>query len=73
MKKFALPCPFCGWVPDLTDTADFIYPVGRLRDLVQATCGNCTASVTGEDFDEALAEWNRRPANNPLMDHNYAD
>jgi hypothetical protein len=43
------------------DTRDFVYPVGRLKDLMQAVCKDCGAATLGEDFETALASWNRRP------------
>jgi hypothetical protein len=58
---YARSCPFCGWEPNMFDTRDFVYPVGRLKDLMQAVCKDCGAATLGEDFETALASWNRRP------------
>lgn len=54
-----LRCPFCGALADhgLRDESSE-YHGGKTRNIV--FCTQCTASVEGENADEARAAWNRR-------------
>ena len=63
-----LPCPFCGFKPDVHDW-DCIYPTGRPDSngeysLYAIHCyecgGGCTASILGDNPRDCIEKWNRR-------------
>ena len=58
-----LPCPFCGFVPDVKD-GDCIYPVNRERTVWNLVCydtgGGCGASVLGDSPENAIINWQKR-------------
>ena len=58
-----LPCPFCGFKPDIND-ADCIYPVNREKTIWNLVCydtgGGCDASMLGDDAYDVITKWNTR-------------
>ena len=62
-KKELLPCPFCGFQPDLDDP-DTVYPLNREKTTWQVGCstiaGGCDANVLGGTKESAIKAWNKR-------------
>lgn len=64
-----LPCPFCGFKPDVHDR-DCIYPSSSLRlengdyrfyDIhCYETGGGCNASIMGDNPKDCIKKWNKR-------------
>jgi hypothetical protein len=64
-----LPCPFCGFKPDITYD-DCCYPAARDMDdqgnyvLWNINCyethGGCSAHILGDSIEDCINKWNRR-------------
>ena len=68
-----LPCPFCGFVPDIEDS-DCIYPAVRpvkwdengkpIYTLWNINCyetgGGCSTQILGGSPEECIEKWNTR-------------
>ena len=75
-REQMLPCPFCGFNPDVSDP-DAVYPITRDKTVWGAHCyeagGGCGAETLGDSADDAIAKWNRRdPALRALEQTNAA-
>lgn len=67
MSETLLPCPFCGFTPDINDM-DCIYQISR-QTAVQAevwnincyeTGGGCSAHILGDNPQDCINKWNTR-------------
>jgi len=58
-----LPCPFCGFTPDINND-DCLYPVTRNNKVFSLNCymtgGGCGAEMLGASPEDCINKWNTR-------------